>query len=126
MLLFTYYRGERLTRNGVDSILQKAVSRAAGTCPALSGKYISPHVVRHTTAMYLLQSGVDMSVIAFWLGHENLNTTHIYMEADLALKEKALNRLQPAGQASITSPRHPCGAGPRRAPSTCRLHEDNV
>ncbi|WP_322041260.1 tyrosine-type recombinase/integrase [Burkholderia diffusa] len=101
-LLFTNYRGERLTRNGVDSILQKAVSRAAGTCPALSGKHVSPHVVRHTTAMHLLQSGVDMSVIALWLGHEHLDTTHIYMEADLALKEKALNQLQPAGQ---TAPR---------------------
>ncbi|WP_240659241.1 tyrosine-type recombinase/integrase [Paraburkholderia kururiensis] len=77
-LLFTNYRGERLTRNAVDSILQKAVSRAAGTCPALSGKHVSPHVVRHTTAMHLLQAGVDMSVIALWLGHEHLDTTHIY------------------------------------------------
>ncbi|GCB06828.1 tyrosine-type recombinase/integrase [Ralstonia sp. SET104] len=101
-LLFTNYRGERLTRNGVDAILQKAVSRAADACPALRGKHISPHVVRHTTAMHLLQSGVDMSVIALWLGHEHLDTTHIYMEADLALKEQALSRLQPAGQ---TAPR---------------------
>jgi len=84
-----------------DSILQKAVSRAIDACPALSGKHISPHVIRHTTAMHLLQSGVDMSVIALWLGHEHLDTTHIYMEADLALKEKALNRLQPAGQTAL-------------------------
>ncbi|KVE22174.1 hypothetical protein WI92_22465 [Burkholderia vietnamiensis] len=79
-----------------------SVSRATDACPALSGKHVSPHVVRHTTAMHLLQSGVDMSVISLWLGHEHLDTTHIYMEADLALKEKALNRLQPAGQ---TAPR---------------------
>lgn len=97
-LLFTNYRGEQLTRNGVDSILQKAVSLAADACPTLKAKRVSPHVVRHTTAMHLLQSGVDMSVIALWLGHEHLDTTHIYMEADLALKEKALRQLQPAGQ----------------------------
>jgi integrase/recombinase XerD len=97
-LLFTNYCGERLTRNGVDAILQKAVSCATGACSTLSMKHVSPHVIRHTTAMHLLQSGVDLSVIALWLGHEHLDTTHIYMEADLALKEKALSQLQPAGQ----------------------------
>lgn len=97
-LLFTNYRGEQLTRNGVDTILQKAVSLAADACPTLKAKRVSPHIVRHTTAMHLLQSGVDMSVIALWLGHEHLDTTHIYMEADLALKEKALSQIQPAGQ----------------------------
>lgn len=97
-LLFTNYRGERLTRNGVDFILQKAVCRAEQACSSLSLKHVSPHVIRHSTAMHLLQSGVEISVIALWLGHEHLDTTHIYMEADLKLKEEALNRLQPAGQ----------------------------
>ena len=96
--LFANYRGDRLTRNGVDVILQKAVSQAASACPALTAKHVTPHVLRHTTAMHLLQSGVDMTVIALWLGHEHLDTTHIYMESDLALKEQALNRLQPLGQ----------------------------
>lgn len=96
--LFVNYRGEKLTRNGVDTILQKAVSRAVNSCPTLKMRHITPHVIRHTTAMHLLQSGVDMTVIALWLGHEHLNTTHIYMEADLALKEQALNHLQPAGR----------------------------
>nr|WP_260430316.1 MULTISPECIES: tyrosine-type recombinase/integrase [unclassified Burkholderia] len=81
-----------------ESIYCAYISRATDACPALSGKHVSPHVVRHTAAMHILQSGVDMSVIALWLGHEHLDTTHIYMGADLALKEKALNLLHPAGQ----------------------------
>ncbi|WP_418222341.1 tyrosine-type recombinase/integrase [Burkholderia stabilis] len=90
-----------MTRNSVDSILQKTVSRASGTCPALSEKHVSPHVARHTTAMNLVQLGVDMSVIALWLGHEHLDTRNIYMAADLALKEMVLNWLQSAGQTAL-------------------------
>jgi integrase/recombinase XerD len=97
-LLFTNYRGEELTRNGVDCILQKAIADAVHTCPSLSKKHISPHVIRHATAAHLLQAGVDISVIALWLGHESIDTTHIYMESNLAQKEEALGRLQPAGQ----------------------------
>ena len=59
---------------------------------------VSPHVVRHTTAMHLLQAGVDMATIALWLGHERLETTHQYVEADLQLKEDALRKLEPLGQ----------------------------
>lgn len=58
-----------------------------------------PHVIRHTTAMHLLQSGVDITVIALWLGHEDTATTHMYVEADLTMKEHALMKLQPAGAA---------------------------
>ena len=63
----------------------------------MAGRVISPHSVRHSTAMHLLQSGVDISVIALWLGHESPTTTHQYIEADLAMKEKALSRLQDPG-----------------------------
>ena len=66
-------------------------------CPSLRDKKITPHVLRHTTATHLLQSGVDISVIALWLGHESIETTHVYLEADLATKERALNKLAPAG-----------------------------
>ncbi|KLU26561.1 integrase [Caballeronia mineralivorans PML1(12)] len=97
-LLFTNYRGEQLTRNGVDCILKKAIAGGVNSCPSLSKKHISPHVVRHATATHLLQAGVDISVIALWLGHESIDTTHIYMESNLAHKEEALGRLQPAGQ----------------------------
>lgn len=93
-LAFPSARGTQLTRNGVDYILRQVVSRA--NCPALAGKRISPHVLRHSTAMHLLQSGVDVSVIALWLGHESIETTHMYVEADLATKEKALQKLTPA------------------------------
>ena len=62
--------------------------------PSLKGKHVSPHTLRHTTAMHLLQSGVQSNIIALWLGHESTNTTHRYVEANLAMKEKALARLE--------------------------------
>jgi integrase/recombinase XerD len=96
-LAFISARGRKLTRNGVDYILQQAVEQARNECPSLRDKKITPHVLRHTTATHLLQSGVDISVIALWLGHESIETTHIYLEADLATKERALNKLAPAG-----------------------------
>lgn len=64
---------------------------------ALIGRIVTPHVIRHTTAMHLLQSGVDITIIALWLGHEDTATTHMYVEADLTMKEQALMKLQPAG-----------------------------
>ena len=96
-VLFPSARGAMLSRDGVDYILRQAVARATEACPALAGKRVSPHVIRHTTAMHLLQSGVDIAVIALWLGHESIETTHIYVEADLATKERALEKLAPAG-----------------------------
>ena len=86
--------GEAMTRSNVTQRLTLAVKAATGTTPSLAKRSISPHTVRHTTAMHLLQSGVDISVIALWLGHESPTTTHQYVEADLAMKEKALARLQ--------------------------------
>lgn len=87
--------GRQLTRNGFDHILQQTVEQASKTCTSLSGKHVTPHMVRHSTATHLLQSGVDMSVIALWLGHERLETTHIYVEADLSAKQRALDKLSP-------------------------------
>lgn len=92
---FPSARGQRLSRNGVDYILKRAAADAA--CPTLRSKRIHPHAVRHTTGSHLLQSGVDISVIALWLGHESIETTHVYVEADLASKERALTKLAPAG-----------------------------
>ncbi len=86
--------GQAMTRSNVTQRLALAVKTAALTTPSLDGRTISPHCLRHSTAMHLLQSGVDVTVIALWLGHESPATTHQYVEADLAMKEKALARLQ--------------------------------
>lgn len=93
---FPNARGRALSRDGVAYLLKQAVQTASSTCPTLCEKRVSPHVMRHTTAMHLLQSGVDLSVIALWLGHESVETTHGYLEADLATKERALAKLAPA------------------------------
>ncbi len=76
-------------------LVAKHVKAAAGTCPSLAAKQVTPHVLRHTAAMRLLHAGVDTSVIALWLGHENVETTQIYLHADLTLKERALARTTP-------------------------------
>ena len=86
--------GLAMTRCNVSQRLDLAVSRAATRLPSLTRKRVSPHALRHTTAMHLLQSGVPFNVIALWLGHESTNTTHRYVEADLTMKEKALARLE--------------------------------
>jgi integrase/recombinase XerD len=85
--------GQFLTRSGIESRLREAVRIARRKQPSLNSRRISPHTLRHTTAMHLLQSGVDMTVIALWLGHESPATTHLYVEADLTLKERALRKL---------------------------------
>ena len=84
-----------MTRSGVASRLQRAANTATDQCPSLKDKRVSPHLVRHTTAMHLLQAGVDITVIALWLGHESVVSTHQYLEADLKMKERALATLQP-------------------------------
>ena len=91
--VFPSRTGAPLSRSGVEYRLRIAFTIASKRCPSLSGRRISPHTFRHTTAMHLLQSGVDITVIALWLGHEDPATTHLYIEADLATKEAALRRL---------------------------------
>ena len=92
---FPNTRGRPLSRDGVAHLLQRAVHKAAAVCPSLRTKKITPHVLRHTTALHLLQAGVDIAIIALWLGHESLETTHVYLEIDLAHKEQALHKLAP-------------------------------
>jgi integrase/recombinase XerD len=94
-LLFPNVHGGRLSSDSVQSLLAKHVSAATEKCPSLASKHVSPHVLRHTAAMELLQAGVDCSVIALWLGHESIETTQTYLHAHLALKEKALTKLKP-------------------------------
>jgi site-specific recombinase XerD len=88
--IFPNARGQTLSRDGVEYLLSKHVATARLNCASLKTKRVSAHVLRHSTAMNLLQNGVDRSVIALWLGHESMETTQIYLHANLELKESAL------------------------------------
>jgi integrase/recombinase XerD len=88
--LFPSRGGTSLSRDAVEYLVAKAADRAAKRCPSLRKKHVSPHVLRHTTAMQLLNAGIDRAVIALWLGHESVETTQIYLHADLSIKERAL------------------------------------
>ena len=95
-IVFPNARGTSLSPDGVQYLLAKHVAVARERCPALNEKRVTPHCLRHTAAMELLQAGVDRSVIALWLGHESVETTQIYLDANLALKEQALAKTTPA------------------------------
>jgi site-specific recombinase XerD len=88
--IFTTAQGSRLSGDAVQGLLAKYQHLAADACPGLKKKRVTPHVLRHTFAMELLQAGVDRTVIALWLGHESIETTHIYLQANLAIKEQIL------------------------------------
>ncbi len=88
--VFLNVRGQSLTRFGIHAIVERAVARAATRMPSLNTKRISPHSVRHTTAVHLLRAGVDINTIRAWLGHVSLETTNRYAEVDLEMKAKAL------------------------------------
>jgi len=94
-LLFPNSHGERLSVHGVKYLLSKHAAHAAKACPSLKGKRITVHLLRHTMALEMLQAGVDRAVIALWLGHESVETTQIYLEATLAMKEQALAKTTP-------------------------------
>ena len=93
--VFPNQRGGALSHDGLAYVVAKHLAVARTACPSLRKKHVTPHVLRHTAAMELLQNGVDRSVIALWLGHESVETTYIYLHADLALKEKAMARTTP-------------------------------
>ena len=94
-VVFPSTRGGRLSADAVQHLLSKHLIRASKACPSLREESITFHSLRHTTAMDLLQAGVEQSVIALWLGHESIETTQIYLDADLALKEKILAKTTP-------------------------------
>jgi len=93
--VFPNLRGTALSRDAVERLVTKHATRAQRRCPSLTRKRVTPHVLRHTAAMDLLQHGVDRSVIALWLGHESVETTQMYLHADMQLKEHALSRTAP-------------------------------
>jgi integrase/recombinase XerD len=93
--LFVTRRGTPLSRDALQRRIARYAAIAAPSCPTLREKKVSPHVLRHSAAMRLLSAGIDVSVIALWMGHENIATCHVYIHADLALKERALARTAP-------------------------------
>ena len=93
--LFPTIRGGRLSRDAVEWLIAKHTRTAAEHCPTLHGKRITKHVLRHTTAMTLLQSDISTTVIAVWLGHEQQSTTRGYLHGDLRLKQRAIDRTAP-------------------------------
>jgi integrase/recombinase XerD len=100
--LFSNAWGHSLSRDGIAHILKKYVTIAQRSCPSLRTKRISPHVLRHTTAVNLLQAGVDQATIALWLGHESVETTQVYLHADMAYKEKILGKVAEAKGKAVT------------------------
>ena len=95
--LFTTTVGRPLSRYAINVIIDCHLKTATATCPALATKKVTAHTLRHTAAMRLLHAGVDTTVIALWLGHESVETTQMYLHADLTLKERALSRTTPIG-----------------------------
>lgn len=94
-ILFLNHRGTPLTRFGARLILQRHVNRASALLPALKRKRIHPHSLRHSTAVHLLKSGVDLSTISHWLGHASINTTYKYVTIDLEAKREAISKAKP-------------------------------
>src|SRR3989442_6229716 len=89
--LFPTVRGTALSRDAVERVVARHVQTAQSRCPSLKRKHVSPHVLRHTAAMQLLDHGVDRAVIALWLGHESVETTQTYLHADMRINEQALD-----------------------------------
>lgn len=93
--LFCTRSGTPMSSDAVSHLTSKYASMAAATCPILASKKVTPHTLRHSAAMTLLRAGIDLTVIALWLGHESPNSTRIYLHADMALKERAIARTSP-------------------------------
>ena len=93
--LFATTTGRRLSRNAIEARLRHTTTRATESCPSLAGKNVTAHTLRHTAAMRLLHASVDATVIALWLGHENVTTTSIYIHADMTIKERAIAKTTP-------------------------------
>ncbi len=84
-----------ITRFGVRHIMVKYATKAKGQCPSIAAKTVTPHTIRHTTAMHLLRSGNDVNMVSYWLGHADINTTHIYVEIDMEMKRQMLQKAGP-------------------------------
>ena len=93
-LLFLNANGSPVTRFGVRYIISQYAAKAQSQCPSLAAKTVTPHTIRHTTAMHLLRAGNDVNMVSYWLGHADINTTHIYVEIDMEMKRRMLQKTQ--------------------------------
>lgn len=93
--LFLNANGTPITRFGIGYIITKYAKKASKRCPTLCKKTVGPHTFRHSTAMHLIQAGNDINMVRLWLGHADINTTHIYVEIDMEMKQKILNTSLP-------------------------------
>ena len=105
--LFVNARGERITRFGIGHLVSKYASLGERTCPSLAGKNVTPHTYRHTFALHLIQSGVDITVVKDWLGHADVKTTSLYVDINVEMKRKALETCPPPLAARTTEPEKP-------------------
>jgi len=99
--LFLNANGSPITRFGVRYIIDKYATSAKGQCPSIAAKAVSPHTIRHTTAMHLLRAGNDVNMVSYWLGHADINTTHTYLEIDMEMKQRMI---QKAGAPAVKKP----------------------
>jgi len=114
--LFPTTTGKRLSRDAIERRLAIHLRTAAANCPSLANKHVTTHTLRHTAAMRLLLAGNDITVIALWLGHEQITTTQIYLHADMTHKQQAIDRTRP-----LTAQARPLPAPPTRSsPSSKR------
>jgi len=91
---FLNAHGSPVTRFGVRHIINKYAAKAKSQCPSLAAKAVNPHTIRHTTAMHLVRAGNDINMVSYWLGHANINTTHIYVEIDMEMKRRMLQKAE--------------------------------
>ena len=101
--VFLNANGSPLTRFGIRHVLRKYVAKAQSACPSLASKRVSPHTLRHTTAMHLLRSGNEVNMVSYWLGHADINTTHVYVEIDMEMKRRMLEKA-PSPEVNSTAP----------------------
>jgi site-specific recombinase XerD len=92
--LFLNANGYAITRFGIRYVVRKYSEAAESTCPSITTKNVNPHTIRHTTAMHLLRSGNDVNMVSYWLGHADINTTHIYLEIDMEMKRRMLENAE--------------------------------
>ena len=114
--LFLNSRNRRITRFGISHVVSKYADLAARTCPSLEGKNVTPHTYRHTTALHLIQSGVDISVVKEWLGHRDIKTTSLYVDIDIEMKRRALEAYPPPSAPKTDEPDKPLWHDPGLLP----------